>query len=151
MSIDMEIDGQLADSQRLSKLLERVAELQAEKDRIDIESKAVGKKLKDAEQMAVEELGASGLDGVRAAGKSWFVREFFSVNIPAENKERVLEIASEACPELVGVNTSSLKSWLNEQRRDAGSEAVGGLASGTPFEGLISEYREMRLSSRSLG
>jgi hypothetical protein len=87
---------------------------------------------------------------VRAAGKSWFVREFFAVSIPTENKERVLEIASEACPELVSVNTASLKSWLLEERRGQdGTE--GGLAEGTPFEGLISEFREMRLSHRTLG
>jgi hypothetical protein len=148
-TIEAEIDGQLGDSQRLSKLLDRVAELQSDKEKIDAEAKIIGKKLREAEQLAVEALGASGLDGVRASGKSWFVREFFSVNIPSENKERIVEIASEACPELVGVNTASLKSWLMERRRDA--EVDGGLASGTPFEGLISEYREMRLSHRTLG
>lgn len=150
MSIAAEIDGQLEDSQRLSKLLERVAELQAEKDRIEAEAKSVGKALRDAEGMAVEALGASGLDGVRAAGKSWFVREFFSVSIPSENKERVVEIAESECPELVSVNTASLKAWLTEQRR--GADATGdSLAAGTPFAGLVTEYREMRLSHRSLG
>lgn len=146
----MSVDEMLAESQRLSRLLERVAELQAEKDRLDTEAKAVSKKLKDAEQMAVEELAASGLDGVRAAGKSWFVREFFSVSIPTENQQKVLEIARTECPEYIGVNTASLKSYLREQREKNGS--VGdSLADGTPFAGLLTEFREMRLSRVSLG
>jgi uncharacterized small protein (DUF1192 family) len=145
-----EIDGQHEQSMQLSQLLERVAALQAEKDRVSAELAKVNKELKGVESLAVEQLSLSGLDGVRAAGKSWFVREFFAVSIPAENKERVLEIASEACPELVSVNTASLKSWLMEERR-ATDGTDGGLAEGTPFAGLISEFREMRLSHRTLG
>jgi hypothetical protein len=147
MSIDVEIDGQVADSQRLSKLLERVAELQAEKDRIAAEAKKVNKALDEAEQMAVEVLGASGLDGVRAAGKSWFTTEFFSVSVPVENRDKVVEIARRECPEYIGVNTSQLKAWLKENRAE-GSES---LAAGTPFDGLVTEYREVRLSHRTLG
>jgi hypothetical protein len=145
MSVDVE-----QGSMQLSQLLARVAALQEDKDRISAELSKVNKELKAVESLAVEQLGLSGLDGVRAAGKSWFVREFFSVSIPSENKERVLEIASEACPELVSVNTASLKSWLMEERRSQDS-TDGGLAEGTPFAGLISEFREMRLSHRTLG
>lgn len=141
----------LQESPQLSALLEQIAEVQAERDRIEAEAKAVSKRLKQLEGLAVEQLSLSGLDGVRAAGKSWFLREFFSVSIPTENKERVLEIASDACPELVSVNTASLKSWLMEERRNVDGEAPAGLADGTPFAGLISEYREVRLSHRSLG
>lgn len=150
-AFETEIDGQLADSQRLLKLLERVAELQAEKDRIAAEAKKVNKALDEAEQMAVEVLGASGLDGVRAAGKSWFTREFFSVNVPTENREAVVEAAREAgLEDMVTVNTTTLKSWLIENRGD-GQPAEAGLATGTPFDGLVREYREVRLSSRTLG
>lgn len=145
--LEREIDGQLDQSQRLAKLLERVAELQSEKDRIAAEAKRVGKELDELEQMAVEELSLSGLDGVRAAGKSWFTREWFSVSIPPEHKDQVVEIAKTECPEYIGVNTSSLKSWLME-RRQAGGET---LADGTPFAGLVREYREVRLSHRTLG
>lgn len=150
MSVVDEIDGQLADSQRLFKLLERVAELQAEKDRIAAEAKKVNKALDEAEQMAVEVLGASGLDGVRAAGKSWFTQEWFSVSVPADNRDKVLEIARRECPEYIGINTSQLKAWLREKRKasDASGES---LAAGTAFEGLVDEYREVRLSHRTLG
>ena len=149
MSIDLEIEGQVADSQRLLNLLEKVAELQAEKDRLAIAAKVVNKSLDEYEQMAVEVLAASGLDGVRAAGKSWGTRESFQVSIPADCKERVLEIAQDECPELVAVNTASLKAWLLEQRRDG--DKSGGLAAVTPFDGLVREYREVRLSHRTVG
>jgi len=147
MSFVEEIDGQLADSQRLFKLLERVAELQAEKDRIAAEAKKVNRALDEAEQMAVEVLGASGLDRVRAAGKSWGLRESFQVSVPPEFRERVVEIASRECPEYVGVNTSQLKAWLKENRTE-GSDTLAG---GTPFDGLVQEYREVRLSRLTLG
>lgn len=148
MSIDTEIDGQIADSKRLSDLLERVAELQAEKDRLANEAKVVNKQLAEMEAMAVEVLAASGLDGVRAAGKSWFTREFFSVSVPAENRDAVVAAAREAgLDDLIAVNTTTLKSWLVENR-DAEQESI---ADGTPFAGLVREYREVRLSSRTIG
>lgn len=147
MSIDLEIDGQIADSQQLSKLLDRVAELQDEKNRLAAEAKKVNKALEEAEQLAVEVLAASGLDGVRAAGKSWFTQEWFSVSVPGENRDKVIEIARRECPEYIGVNTSQLKAWLKEHRQE-GSDT---LAAGTPFDGLVSEYREVRLSHRTLG
>ncbi len=135
---------------QLAAILERVASLRAEKDRLASEEKKINKALDEAEQLAVEYLAASGLDGVRAAGKSWFVREFFGVSIPEENKDKVLAAARAECPEYIGVNTASLKSWLMERRRDSGA-TDGNLADGTPFAGLISEFREMRLSHRTLG
>jgi hypothetical protein len=138
------------EGQQLSRLLERVAELQGEKDRILAELAKVSRELKGVEALAVEQLAISGLDGVRAAGKSWFVREFFAVSVPEENKDKVLAAAKAACPEYIGVNTASLKSWLMERRRDDAT-TEGGLADGTPFAGLISEFREMRLSHRTLG
>jgi hypothetical protein len=142
---------ELQESTQLSGLLEQIAEWQAKKEKAEAEVKAINKCLKELESLAVEQLALSGLDGVRAAGKSWYLREFFSVSIPAENKDRVMEIASEACPELVSVNTTSLKSWLIEERRNIEGDVPASLADGTPFEGLVSEYRETRLSHRALG
>lgn len=135
---------------QLSSLLERIAGLQSEKARLASEEKAVNKELDELEKLAVEQMRLAGLDGVRAAGKSWGTRETFQVSIPAEFKDRVLEIAQESCPELVAVNTASLKSWLVERRREAegGEES---LAAGTPFDGLVREYREVRLSHRTVG
>lgn len=144
------IHHEAMEGQQLLRLLERVSELQGNKDRLSAELAKVNNELEGVKGLAVEQLAISGLDGVRAAGKSWFVREFFSVSVPEENKDEVLAVAKTACPEYIGVNTASLKSWLMERRRnDATTD--GGLADGTPFEGLISEFREMRLSHRSLG
>jgi hypothetical protein len=144
------MSAELEENTKLAALLEQIAANQSQKERIEAELKSVNKCLKELESLAVEQLALSGLDGVRAAGKSWFVREFFSVSIPEENKDAVLAAARTACPEYIGVNTASLKSFLMERRRDSASRD-GGLADGTPFEGLISEYREMRLSHRTLG
>jgi len=141
----------MIEQQQLSKMLERVAELQAEKDRLANEAKVVNKALSEAEQLAVELLAASGLDGVRAAGKSWYTREFFAVSVPTENREAVVAAAKDAgLDDLIAVNTTTLKSWLMENRGQAESTDAG-LASGTPFDGLVREFREVRLSSRTLG
>jgi hypothetical protein len=136
---------------QLAAILERVASLRAEKDRLASEEKKINKALDEAEQLAVEHLAASGLDGVRAAGKSWYVREFFSVSVPTENREAVVEAAESAgLDDLIAVNTTTLKSWLIEQRGGDGT-ADSALADGTPFAGLVREFREMRLSHRTLG
>lgn len=146
---DEEVEGQHQQSTQLAAVLERVAELQAEKDRLAAEATKVGKALKEAEQLAVEVLAASGLDGVRAAGKSWYVREFFSVSVPTENRDAVVEAAEAAgLSDLIAVNTTTLKAWLIEQRAEG---TDGDLAAGTPFAGMVREYREMRLSHRTLG
>lgn len=153
MSVDFgdEIAAQHGQSVQLAAILERVASLQAEKDRLANEAKKINKALSDAEQLAVEQLAASGLDGVRAAGKSWYVREFFSVSVPTENREAVVEAAEAAgLEDLIAVNTTTLKSWLIEQRGGDGN-ADSALADGTPFAGLVREFREMRLSHRTLG
>lgn len=151
MSIDCEIDGQIEDSQRLSRLLERVAELQSDKAKMEAEVTSINKKLKEAESLAVEALAISGLDGVRAAGKSWGTREFYSVSIPTENRSAVVAAAkAEGLDDLIAVNTSTLKAWLMERRRGEG-EADSGLASGTAFDGLVTEFREVRLSHRTVG
>lgn len=135
----------------LARLLERVAALMDEKDRLAAETTRVNKELKELEGLAVEQLSLSGLDGVRAAGKSWSVRESFSVNVPSGSREDVVAAAREACPEMISVNTSSLKAWLVEERKRRGAGGGESLAAGTPFDGLISEYREMRLSHRTVG
>jgi hypothetical protein len=146
----MSVDVEQSSDQRIATLLERVVALRSDKDKLEGELKGIKRQLEQLEQLAVESLAASGLDGVRAAGKSWYTREFFSVSIPAENKDKVLAAAQRACPEYVTVNTSSLKAWLMENRR-AGVADAASLAAGTPFDGLISEYREVRLSHVTVG
>lgn len=148
MSVNCGTSG-AGQSMQLSTVLEKVSELIAEKDRLEAEVSRVKKALRDMEQLAVEQLSMSGLDGVRAAGKSWYVREFIGLSVPKENRERVVAAARDAgLDEFIAVNTSSLKTWLKEQRGD-GAEGSD-LAAGTPFDGLLSEYREVRLSHITL-
>ena len=134
----------------LKDALDKIVALQAEKDRLGALVKQNSESLSVLENLAVEMMAASGLDGVRASGKSWYLREFFSVSIPSENRQKVVEAAKAEGlgDELVTVNTTTLKSWLIERR---GNEGDGtGLAEGTHFAGLVREFREMRLSHRSV-
>jgi hypothetical protein len=132
----------------LSEALERVAALYDERDAAEKVVKDIKKRLEQAESLAVEQLAASGLDGVRAAGKSWYLRDFYSVSIPADRKADAVRIAKEnGLDDYVAVNTASLKSWLIEQHKERGGET---LAAGTPFDGIVSEYHETRLSRQTL-
>ena len=132
----------------LSETLERVAELYDEKAKAEKVLKDIKQRIEQAEGIAVEQLAASGLDGVRAAGKAWYLRDFWSVSIPADRKADAVKIAREnGMDDFIGVNTSSLKSWLNEQHKERGGET---LAAGTPWEGIVSEYHETRLSRQTL-
>lgn len=146
----MSVDSEPTADASLSKLLERVAEAQAAKARVEADLKKANEELRQLENLAVEQLALSGLDGVRAAGKSWRLREFFAVNVPAANRDKVLAAARTVCPEIVSVNTASLKSWLNEERKRRGDTGES-LAAGTPFDGLVSEFREVRLAHLTVG
>lgn len=135
-------------SDSLAAALERVAELYEQKDEADKALKEIKRQIDSAEKVAVEQLAASGLDGVRAAGKSWYLRDFWSVSIPADRKQEAVVIAENAgLGDFVAVNTASLKSWLVEQHKERGGDS---LTAGTPFEGLVSEYHESRLSRVTL-
>lgn len=132
---------------QLSELLAKVADAMARKAKIAAELKEANKELDELEQLAVEQIKLSGLDLVRVAGKSWSVREEFYVSIPSATKDKVLEVAKEKCPEMISVSTSSLKSWLKDNRTE-GSE---NLTDGTPFAGLLSEHRELKLAHVTVG
>jgi len=132
----------------LSDTLERVAELYDEKAQAEKVLKDIKQRIEQAEGIAVEQLAASGLDGVRAAGKAWYLRDFYSVSIPADRKADAVRIANEnSLEDYVSVNTASLKAWLKEQHEERGGET---LAAGTPFDGIVSEYHETRLSRQTL-
>jgi hypothetical protein len=150
-SIEEAIKDEQTPPATLKDVLEKIVALQTEKEQLAGTAKRIGESLSALEKLAVEMMAASGLDGVRAAGKSWFLREFFSVNVPAENRQKVVEAAKAEGlgDELVTVNTTTLKSWLVERRGDESGAA--GLAEGTAFDGLIREFREMRLSHRTAG
>lgn len=135
--------------QQLSAMLEKIAALYDEKEAAEAALKDVKKQIDTHEKIAVEMLAASGLDGVKAAGKSWYLRDFYGVSIPTDNKAEVVAAARAAgLEDFITVNTATLKSWLAEQHRNNGATG-NSLADGTPFEGLVSEYHETRLSRQT--
>lgn len=133
----------------LNKVLEQVVAKQAEHEAAVNQAKKIGRELESLESIAAEMLGATGMDRVVCAGKSWRLEESVYVSVPKINREDVMKaaIAEGIADELTTVNTTTLKAWLLERRGgEAGEQSI---AEGTAFVGLISEYREVRLRCRT--
>lgn len=118
------------------------------------------KKEADAlEGKCIDLLKLAGLDGAMAHGRTWWVQEDVSITVLKENRDKVLAAAATVVDEdgramdeeIRTVLTGTLKAWLKEQakNRDAGVE--GDMASGTPFEGLVQEFRFATLHSAARG
>lgn len=136
----------------LNDLLARVVKKQAEHDEAMIRAKAIKNELEEIESLAAEALATSGLEKVTCAGRSWRIETATYLNVPKDNREAVLEAAVKEgiSDELTTVNTSTLKAWLIERLGDNADKAES-LAAGTAFDGLVTEYREIRLRSRTTG
>jgi hypothetical protein len=126
----------------LSTALEKISQIDREIDVAELAVKELKKRRESLAEIAVEEMTAGRLDGVRVAGRSWRVEWDHSVSATAENKDAVLAAARAAGMEkqLIGVNTSQLKSVLKEMHKAAGKDAREPWAEGTAFAGLVSEY-----------
>lgn len=126
----------------LSTALEQISQIDREIDVAELAVKELKKRRDSLANLAVEEMTAGRLDGVRVAGRSWRVEWDHSVSATAENKDAVLAAARAAGMEkqLIGVNTSQLKSVLKEMHKAAGKDAREPWADGTAFAGLVSEY-----------
>jgi hypothetical protein len=126
----------------LSSALEQISQIDREIDVAELAVKELKKKRNALESIAVEEMTAGRLDGVKVAGRSWRVEWEHSISATADNKDAVLAAARKAGMEaqLVGVNTSQLKSVLKELHKAAGKDARQPWAEGTPFAGVVSEY-----------
>lgn len=132
-------------SDGLAAILDRVVSKKIEKDALSKQLKDVDKELDELETFAAEQMALSGLDGVRASGKTWWIEEQFYLSVPSENREEVLKAATaEGIKDLTTINTATLKSWLLEKRAE-GAETIAG---GTAFDGLVSEFRKVRLRGR---
>jgi hypothetical protein len=105
------------------------------------------------EGLAVEEMRSQRLDGVRVAGRSWRVEEALRLSVPKERRDAVLEAARAAGIEdaITTVATPTLKSWLVERAKEAGREAGRPFSAGTPFEGLVGEFVELKLRHLTVG
>jgi len=126
----------------LSTALEKISVIDREIDVAELAVKELKKKRDVLANIAVEEMTAGRLDGVRVAGRSWRVEWDHSVSATAEKQDAILAAAREAGMEaqLVGVNTTRLKSLLKEMAKAAGRDAREPWADGTAFAGIVSEY-----------
>jgi hypothetical protein len=151
MSIDLQaLADDLTPPEGLSALLARLVERQAARDVVAGQLKAMDKEIEELEDKAAEQLGASGLDGCRVAGKTWWVDESLYVSVPKDNREAVLAAAeAEGLEDAITLNTTTLKAWLKERAKEA-DVTLERAADGTSFAGLVSSYVKVRLRSRTL-
>lgn len=131
-----------AQDNQLGRLLGEVTEIDAKVKALEAEIKELGKRRDALAALAVEEMAAGRLDGVRAAGRSWRVEWEHSISATASSTDAVLAAARTVGKgdTLLSVNTSRLKSLLKELATEAGKDARQPWAEGTAFAGLVSEY-----------
>lgn len=137
----------------LSSALEQITAIDRDIDAAEMRVKELKKKRDALASVAVEEMTQGRLDGVRVAGRSWRVEWEHSVSASGEAQDAILAAAREAGVEqqLVGVNTSRLKSLLKEMAKDAGRDQRQPWADGTPFAGVVSEFVRPVLRHMTVG
>lgn len=136
----------------LSDLLAEVARLRDCKAGAEAALKVANDELDRVERLALEALGASGLDGCKVAGRTWWMQESLRLSVNADQRERVLEAAQREgiAEEITTVATATLKSWLAERAKARGRGRGESFVAGTAFDGLVTEFVESQLRSRAL-
>jgi hypothetical protein len=71
----------------LSALLAKLVDKQAARDVVSLQLKTIERELDELESKAAEELGMSGLDGCRVAGKTWWIDEALRLSLTKEHRE----------------------------------------------------------------
>lgn len=137
----------------LSSVLEEITALDKSIGTLSAQVDDMKKRRAHLELLAVEEMETQRLDGVRVAGRSWRVEESLHLSVPRDRRDAVLEAARAVGIEdaITTVATTTLKSWLVERAKEAGREAGTPFAAGTPFDGLVGEYSEMKLRHVTVG
>lgn len=137
----------------LSSVLEQITELDKSIGTLSAQVDDMKKRRANLEAWAVEEMSTQRLDGVRVAGRSWRVEESLHLSVPRDRRDAVLEAARAVGIEdaITAVATTTLKAWLLERAKEAGREAGAPFAAGTPFDGLVGEYSEMKLRHVTVG
>ena len=132
----------MGEDNSLSSVLEQITAIDREIDDAELRVKELKKKREAMANVAVEEMTAGRLDGVRVAGRSWRVEWEHRISASGEAQDAVLEAARKVGIDkgLVGINTLRLKSLLKEMAKDAGRSPSQPWAEGTPFAGLVSEF-----------
>lgn len=146
MSIDVE-----EHPSGLSELLSEIVAKREVRDSVASQLKKLDTELERLESLAAEQLGASGLDGCRVAGRTWWVDETLYVSTADADRTELIEAANaEGLSDAITVNTSTIKSFLVERAKSSGG-SVSDAAVGTRFDGLVSQYVKVRLRSRAAG
>lgn len=145
--------SQATGEQSLSDVLEEISALDARIGTASAQLDELKKRRAGLELIAVEDMTTQRLDGVRVAGRSWRVEEALHISVSRDRRDAVLEAARAAGIEdaITTVSTPTLKAWLVERAKEAGRDAGSPLASGTPFEGLVGEYSELKLRHLTVG
>jgi hypothetical protein len=138
--------------------LERIGDIDKQLETLDLQAKDLKKQRETLERWVIEELqmqqkaGLRGDEGARAAGRTYWVEEDFSISVPKDRRDAVLEAARAAGIEdaITTVATTTLKSWLREEAKRADKEVGQPFSEGTPFAGLVSEFTTMKLRHRAV-
>lgn len=137
----------------LVEALERIGEVDREVAALEARVDELKKLRAGLEAWAVQEIetqraqGIRGREGVRAGGRTYWTAESLHISVPKDRRDAVLEAARAVGiqDEITTVSTPTLKAWLVEQAKEAGREAGTSFVAGTPFDGIVSEYTEVRL------
>jgi len=146
-----------AATERLGSTLEKIATLSDEISGLEAKVKELEKRKDALEEIAVEEMAAGRLDGVRVAGRSWRVSWEHRISATAAQTDAVLAavktlgLSPAEQASLVGVNTGKIKTMLKEMAEAAGKDVRAPWADGTPLAGLIHEYVQPVLRSQKAG
>lgn len=137
----------------LSALLEEITGLDRQIGTLSAQLDDLKTRRAQLEAIAVEDMKMQRLDGVRVAGRSWRVEESLHLSVPKDRRDAVLEAARSVGIEdaITTVATTTLKSWIVERAKETGREAGSPFAAGTPFDGLVGEYTEMKLRHVTVG
>ena len=137
----------------LASVLEQIKELDLKIGELSGQVDDLKKNRATLEKWAIAAFQSSGLDGVRAAGRSWRLEESLHLSVSKDRRDAVLDAARAAGIEdmVTTVATTTLKAWLVERAKEAGREAGTPFAAGTPFEGIVGEFVEQKLRHVSVG
>ena len=134
----------------LSALLAQLVDRQAARDVVAGQLKTIERELDELESKAAEELGMSGLDGCRVAGKTWWIDEALRLSLTREHREKLIEAAeAEGLEDAVTLNNATVKAWLTERAKATGCPLEDAVK-GTRFEGVVGQFVEVRLRSRTV-
>lgn len=125
---------------KINEILDLIIANEKRADELEAQLKQLKADTKKLEGIAVEAIASHALDRVRYAGRTWRVDQVPHISVLKANREAVMEVAQREgiAEELTSINTTTLKAWIMERRREG---------SATPFDGLVSEYVETRLKS----